>query len=326
MIASLGTGMQADSRTISRKTAASPAEPMKSVATSIIGSTTLSVTEARRRGPIRATSYGLPSRHRKLSSSMSRLNHPVYRNRVLQVAADAVLVALAYFLAFQLRFLDQPHGWPHRYEVLFAQSVGFVVAGKLVVFAGFGLYQKWWRYVSGRDFILILRAVAVASALLVVIFAVAKPFAHQLPRSVEVTDFVLTLILIAGARLAVRLIVERPTRGARMPKHEVLVIGAGSGGQMVVRELQLNPALGANAIGFVDDDARKRGIPMLGLRVLGSTQGVEKVLAAADRAEKTLDEPNPDELVVAVRSAPGTRPARTEADRRDRHIPIRTLP
>ena len=63
--------------------------------------------------------------------SMSRLNHPVYRNRVLQVAADAALVALAFYLAFRLRFLDEPHGWPHRYEVLFAQSVGFVVVGKL---------------------------------------------------------------------------------------------------------------------------------------------------------------------------------------------------
>ena len=62
---------------------------------------------------------------------MRRLNHPVYRNRVLQVLADAALVALAYFLAFQLRFLDDPHGWPHRYEVLFAQSVGFVIVGKL---------------------------------------------------------------------------------------------------------------------------------------------------------------------------------------------------
>ena len=72
-------------------------------------------------------------------------------------------------------------------------------------------------------------------------------------------DFILTLLLIAGARLAVRLIVERPSRGSRLPKHEVLVIGAGSGGQMVVRELQLNPNLGATAIGFVDDDPRKRG-------------------------------------------------------------------
>src|SRR3954452_12208189 len=247
---------------------------------------------------------------------MRRLNHPVYRNRVLQVLADGALVALAYFLAFQLRFLDQPHGWPHRYEVLFAQSVGFVVAGKLVVFAAFGLYQKWWRYVSGRDFMLILRAVAVASALLVVIFAVVKPFAPTLPRSVEVIDFVLTLILIAGARLAVRLIVERPTRGARLPKHEVLVVGAGSGGQMVVRELQLNPALGATAIGFVDDDPRKRGMRMLGLKVLGSTKQIEKI----------LDEAKPDEVVIAIPSAPGTLRARIVAACRDRQIPIRTLP
>ncbi len=247
---------------------------------------------------------------------MSRLNHPVYRNRVLQVAADAGLVALAYFLAFQLRFLDDPNGWPHRYEVLFAQSVGFVVVGKLAVFAAFGLYQKWWRYVSGRDFWLIFRAVAVASAILVVVFAVAQPFAHTLPRSVEVTDFVLTMMLIAGARLAVRLIVERPSRGARLPKHEVLVIGAGSGGQMVVRELQLNPNLGATAIGFLDDDPRKRGMRMLGLKVLGSTSEIAEV----------LDETEPDEVVIAIPSAPGTLRGKVVAACREREIRVRTLP
>ena len=131
---------------------------------------------------------------------MRRLNHPVYRNRVLQVLADAALVALSFYLAFRLRFLDRS-GLPHRYEVLFAQAVGFVVVGKLVVFALHGLYQKWWRYVSGRDFLLIVRAVAVSSAILVVAFTVLRPFAHNLPRSVAVMDFMLTLLLIAGARL-----------------------------------------------------------------------------------------------------------------------------
>ena len=247
---------------------------------------------------------------------MGRLNHPVYRNRVLQVAADAALVALAYFLAFQLRFLDEPQGVPHRYEVLFAQSIGFVVAGKLAVFAAFGLYQKWWRYVSGRDFWLIFRAVAVSSAILVIVFAVAKPFAHTLPRSVVITDFVLTMMLIAGARLAVRLIVERPSRGARLPKHEVLVIGAGSGGQMVVRELQLNPNLGSTAIGFLDDDPRKRGMRMLGLKVLGSTSEIAKV----------LDETEPDEVVIAIPSAPGTLRGKVVAACREREIRVRTLP
>jgi FlaA1/EpsC-like NDP-sugar epimerase len=247
---------------------------------------------------------------------MGRLNHPVYRNRMLQVVADALLVALAYFLAFELRFLDDPHGLPHRYEVLFAQSVGFVVVGKIVVFAAFGLYQKWWRYVSGRDFWLIFRAVAVASAILVVVFAVAKPFPHTLPRSVEVTDFVLTLVLIAGARLGVRLIVERPSRGARLPKREVLVIGAGSGGQMVVRELQLNPNLGSTAIGFLDDDPRKRGMRMLGLKVLGSTDEIAEI----------LDETEPEEVVIAIPSAPGTLRGKVVAACREREIRVRTLP
>jgi FlaA1/EpsC-like NDP-sugar epimerase len=248
---------------------------------------------------------------------MRRLNHPVYRNRLGQILADAALVALAYFLAFQLRFLDDPHGWPHRYEVLFAQSVGFVIAGKLIVFAAAGLYQKWWRYVSGRDFLLILRAVAISSALLVIAFAVVQPFHHRLPRSVEVIDFMLTLILIAGARLLVRLIVERPSKGDRVPRHEVLIVGAGSGGQMVVREMRLNPALGATAIGFVDDDPRKRGMRMVG--------GV-KVLGATDEIEPILDETDPDEVIIAIPSAPGTLRAKVVAACRERRIRVRTLP
>ena len=205
---------------------------------------------------------------------------------------------------------------PPRYETLLAQAVGFVIVGKVIVFAAFGLYQKWWRYVSGRDFLLIVRAVAVASAILLVAFTVLQPFADPLPRSVVVMDFLLTLILVAGARLAVRLIVERPSRGDRVPKHEVLVVGAGSGGQMVVRELQLNPRLGSTAIGFVDDDARKRGMRMLGLKVLGSTKEIAEI----------LDETEPDEVVIAIPSAPGTVRARIVAACREREIRVRTLP
>ena len=247
---------------------------------------------------------------------MHRLNHPVYRNRVLQVVADALLAGLAFYLAFRLRFLDDARGLPPRYETLFVQAVGFVAIGKVAVFAAFGLYQKWWRYVSGRDFLTIVRAVAVASALLVVLFTVIQPFGPDLPRSVAVMDFILTLFLIAGARLAVRLIVERPAHGHRLPKHEVLVIGAGSGGQMVVRELQLNPNLGATAIGFVDDDARKRGMRMLGLKVLGRTDEIEKI----------LDETEPDEVVIAIPSAPGTLRGKVVAACREREIRVRTLP
>ena len=204
------------------------------------------------------------------------------------------LCAVALLLAFRLRFLDEPRGIPDRYWTLYLQSVAFVAVGKVIVFAAFGLYQKWWRYVGLRDFAGIVRAVAVSSLILIVVFTVAKPFDNSLPRSVAVMDFMFTLGLVAGARLLVRLVVERPGRGARLVRgRDVLVVGAGSGGQMVVRELQLNPHLGSVAIGFVDDDARKRGMRMLGLKVLGTTSEIGRI----------LDEAEPDEVVIAIPSA-----------------------
>ncbi len=248
---------------------------------------------------------------------MRRLNHPVYRGRTLQILADVALCAIAFFLAFRLRFLDDSGGIPDRYWTLFLQSVGFVALGKVFVFAAFGLYQKWWRYVGLRDFAGIVRAVGVSSLILIFAFTVIQPFDDSLPRSIVVLDFMFTLMLVAGARLLVRLVVERPGRGTRIARgRDVLVVGAGSGGQMVVRELQLNPNLGSVAIGFVDDDARKRGMRMLGLKVLGSTSEIGRI----------LDETEPDEVVIAIPSAPGTLRAKVVAACREREITVRTLP
>jgi len=247
---------------------------------------------------------------------MQRLNHPVYRSRGLQMLADAALVALAFFGAFKLRFLDS-HGIPPRYDTMLIQSIGVVVVGKVAIFALLGMYQKWWRYVTVRDYPGILRAVVVASAAMVIAFVVIKPFDVALPRSVVFIDFILCLLFLIGARLAVRLIIERPEgRAAASKGPEVLVVGAGSGGQMVVRELQLNPNLGARAIGFLDDDPRKRGMRMLGLKVLGSTAEIGRI----------LDDAEPDEVVIAIPSAPGALRGKVVAECREREISVRTLP
>ena len=248
---------------------------------------------------------------------MERLTNPVYRHRVLQMAADAALAALAFFLAFQLRFLDVPNGIPERYSTMLWTSIGFVALGKVLIFDVFGLHQKWWRYYGLSDLWLILRAVAVASAALLIVFTVAQPFDDSLPRSVVVIDFMLTLLFVGGARMAGRFIAERPARrSARRGSREVLIVGAGSGGQMVVREMQLNPNLGARAIGFIDDDPRKLGMGLLGLKVLGSTDEIESV----------LDRTKPDEVIVAIPSAPGVLRGAVVAACRERSIPVRTLP
>ncbi len=230
---------------------------------------------------------------------------------------DAALAAIAYFLAFKLRFLEAPAGIPGRYETMLVGSIAFVAIGQAAIFELFGQHQNWWRYFRLPDLWPLVRATVVAVALLVVAFAILQPYPDDLPRSIVVFDFLLLTVLTGGSRLLRRSIAERPTRAARGRKARgVLVVGAGSGGQMVVREMQLNPNLGSRAIGFVDDDPRKRGMHNLGLKVLGTT----------DQIGGLLDRHKPSEVIIAIPSAPGTLRAKVVAACRERDIRVQTLP
>ena len=109
---------------------------------------------------------------------MRRFTHPAYRHRALQFAADALLAAAAFALAFVLRFLDAG-GIPERYQEMLWQSIAFVAVGKALIFTLLGLHSKWWRYFLTRDFPALLRATALASAALVVVFTVAPAVRRQ---------------------------------------------------------------------------------------------------------------------------------------------------
>jgi FlaA1/EpsC-like NDP-sugar epimerase len=246
----------------------------------------------------------------------NRLITSVLARRLLQAAIDGGLIALAYWLAFVLRFDPRT---PHRYEELLSQSIAFVVLGKLVVFAAFGLYHKLWRFIDGKDFESIVRAVVVASASLVgVFFLIPTTVVTDPPRGVIALDFLITLTLVVGMRFVVRAAIERRFRGplARKGAREVLIVGAGNGGQLVAAELRRNAELGGVPIGFVDDDPLKAGARVAGLKVEGTTDDLPRVLDAAE----------PDEVIIAIPSAPGELRQRVVTACRARGIPVRTLP
>src|SRR4051812_16648726 len=176
---------------------------------------------------------------------LSRPSASVMTRRLLQAGIDACLVALAFLLAFVLRF---DRGIPSRYSELLGQSIAFVVVGKLVVFWSFGLYHKLWRFTDGKDFEAIVRAVVVATfGLVVAFFLVPASVALDPPRGVIALDFLLTLTLVTGVRFLVRAVMERRFRGplARKGAREVLIVGAGNGGQLVAAELSGTPSSAA---------------------------------------------------------------------------------
>jgi len=236
------------------------------------------------------------------------------RHRLIQLLVDSGIVALSWYLAFQLRF-DQ--GLPVYYDTLLRRTILLVVGIKMAVFLLFGFHRRWWRYVSVHDMWGAARGVVVASLLAYVTVYFAAPVHNvRLPRSVAVMDLLITLALIAGARLFARTVLERPRSGMVARGREVIVVGAGDAGRTVVGEMQRSRMLRYTPIGFVDDDATKKNMRILGVRVLGTTAELPRIVR----------EYTPDEVLIAIPSASGEVRARVVEAAQASNVPVKTLP
>jgi FlaA1/EpsC-like NDP-sugar epimerase len=250
---------------------------------------------------------------------------PLHRHALPQLAVDGVLVALAYYLAFQLRFEHGPTGY---YEHLRERTIWWVLVGSLPVLLLARVYQRRWRYSGQRDYEAVARAVLAIVLAAVVAVEVLRPVHHYrstvavaLPNGVIVLFALLALVFLVGVRALARSVYERRPlaafRGGRKGQRSVLIAGAGDGGRLVLREIVRNRGLGLAPVGFVDDDPSKRRLRIDGVRVRGNTEG---------DLPRILDDAEPDEVIIAIPSAPGSTRARIVRECRARGIPVRTLP
>jgi len=236
------------------------------------------------------------------------------RHRLLQLLADAAIIAVSWVLAFELRF---DNGLPVYYDTLLRRTIVLVVVIKLAVFLMFGFHRRWWRYVSVRDMWSAARGVFVASIVAyVTVYFVSPVHNVRLPRSVAVMDLLITLALVAGVRLAARTLIERPGFGVVARGKEVIVVGAGDAGRLIVQEMQRSRRLSYTPIGFVDDDPRKRNTRILGVRVLGTM----------DELPRIVRDFKPDELLIAIPSASGDTRRRVVEAAQVENVPVKTLP
>jgi FlaA1/EpsC-like NDP-sugar epimerase len=242
------------------------------------------------------------------------MRHLLSPHRVWQLLVDGVIVAASWWLAFELRF---DHGLPIYYSTLLNRTILLVVGIKLIVFIAFGFYNRWWRYVSIRDMWAVARGVVVACLIAdVTVYLVSPVHGVRLPRSIAVTDLLLTLAFIAGSRLLARTLVERPSLTMVARGKEVVVVGAGDAGRLIVQEMQRSRMLNYTPIGFVDDDPRKRHTRIMGVRVLG----------AIDELPRVLREHRPDEVLIAMPSVSGEVRRRIVETAQQLRIVVKTLP
>ncbi|MDL1967970.1 MAG: polysaccharide biosynthesis protein [Deltaproteobacteria bacterium] len=242
----------------------------------------------------------------------------ISKNLFVLIMADIVLLALAYFFSYVVRF--EAHVGARELLVI-KQTIVPVVLCKLVVFYSFNLYRGMWRYTSIVDLINVIRAVAVSSAIIITVILMLSRF-QGFSRSVFLVDAVFSLILIAGIRFVIRLLLSINSfslnkTGINSNEHKkMIIIGAGDAGEKVIREIYDNPKMKYRVVGFVDDDKNKVGKQIHGIKVLGGIEELKEIVKNEDV----------DEMLIAVPSAVGKEMRRIVEICDLTRIPYKTLP
>jgi FlaA1/EpsC-like NDP-sugar epimerase len=245
---------------------------------------------------------------------MSAIRQLIFR-RTSQVLIDVALFLFAWVAAYVIRFEGFP---PNPYWTQLIVLALVAALARVFLFYVFSVYTIVWRYISIRDAFVVMKAIVPFTAVLLGLryFAPDTLRLLRVPLSVILIEFLLALLATSGVRMVRRLTAEDRERevlkgknGAR--RKNVLLIGAGDAGNLVVKELQQRADLGVNVVGFVDDDPRKVKKSIQGVAVLGGTERIPEIVAkhAVDEAVITIANASSKDIrrIVEICKGAGTR-------------------
>jgi FlaA1/EpsC-like NDP-sugar epimerase len=245
--------------------------------------------------------------------------------RALQTVTDAVVLSAALWLAFQLRF-----DWrvPPDMFRRFLLTWPYVVTLQYVLLALLGIPRFSWRYIGLREATRIFGATAIGSVVLGAVRVLANLLPLDgigrhlyLPFGVIAIDLALALIATVGVRVVRRITAENAEVRRFQAQHDTaivptLLVGAGSGGVMVAKEIAGRPQLGILPIGFVDDNPLKLGSVIHGLRVLGTTRDIPRIARQYGARQ----------AIITIANAPGSTVRAISTVCQDAGLKIKVIP
>ena len=248
-----------------------------------------------------------PDLRLKLKRALLRLRQPL-----IVFLHDLLVVPLAWLGAFWLRFnLGEI---PAEFIAGAWRSLPLVLVVQALVFWGFGLYRGVWRFASLPDIMRILKAVVVGATLcFTLLFAWNR--LEGVPRSIPVLYTLLLFIMLGGARFFYRWLKDHKFNLSNAPR--VLIVGAGRAGDMLVRDLERETDDGGyRVVAFVDDNRRRWGAEVRGVRIVGGCDTIPRMAA-----ELAIDL-----IILAVPSASVRQMRRIVELVESTGLPFRTVP
>lgn len=239
--------------------------------------------------------------------------------KIIFLLTDIICIAFSLVAAIWLKFdkLEPQHVHYLLFIVPILTPVG------LFCFWTMGLYNRTLRFTSLPDMVAVFTAITTYS-----MFKIASIFflaAFPNLSAVFIIDWMLSLILVGTSRIAPRVILNlieiSPLRSWLSSKStdrtkRVLIVGAGQGGESVLREIKRNINLPIDVLGIIDDDPKKLGQIIHGVKVLGNSENIGKI------ARQHLI----DEIIIAIPSASGHEMRRIVKLCQNTKVRFKTLP
>jgi len=221
-----------------------------------------------------------------------------YRRRLFEVMLDLVLITLAYYVSYLLRFEGNIRGPDFQ---VFLKTLPIVIGCQMLSFYLMGVYKGIWSTMGPRDVVGYIKAITIGTIMAVLVLLVLYRF-QGISRAVFMIYWFIMVISVSLSRGSIRFLDEGIKKGDNNGIRTI-VYGAGIGGQMALKEIETNKDLGLQLVGFVDDNPRLRdrtvrGYPVLGtgkdLRRIVQDMGVEQVIVSfkenGDQKKKELME------------------------------------
>jgi UDP-GlcNAc:undecaprenyl-phosphate GlcNAc-1-phosphate transferase len=222
----------------------------------------------------------------KGSSFAPFLKDLTFRWHAAEVLLDLILITVCYYAAYRIRFEGQSFD---DWVPYFTASLPVVLGCRLPALYASGLYQRNWNTFGLRDLAPVVRGVGMGSLLVVAVASGLYRF-EGFQRGVLLIDFLLlnlAIIITRGSFRAMSLVVSTRSKRSR----RVLVYGAGAFGQLLVREMRMNPHWSMNPIGFIDDDPFKAHRWIAGVPVRGTIDDLADIVRRHSVEEVVLSSP-----------------------------------
>ncbi|MEG0774552.1 nucleoside-diphosphate sugar epimerase/dehydratase [Clostridium sp.] len=234
------------------------------------------------------------------------------------VVVDILSIIAAYLLSYYFRLIDYPVLLQTHLGIL-SRTIPLIIVVYLISFYVFKMYRSIWAIAGTEEFLLgIIGCYAATIATTVIIYLINKP-GNRVTWEINMLAGVFIMMFTLGFRICFRIYGRFPRTFNRIDKEtfkNVLIIGAGSAGAMVIKEMKTHPGMKYNPVALIDDSKEKKGTVISGVKVLGDRDDIKRV----------VEEKQIDLIVLAIPSMSNTEKAEVIKTCSETHAKVKTIP